>query len=830
MDANGLTFRILADRAHWTLGDDVEYDDAHHALRLRSVRQTPIAGEPTSATAEADARRVLTDRVPETRDTFGTRARWDQGARFVLATGALPGEVRVYEPPAGEALTGLAVGSDGVLYVASGGRVHLHDLRERWGDVTLGDPTFAAWRLAVAPHGGAWALDHDHQRLGRITGLPLPARPYAPYASGTVRPCAENPDPATLTVVPTLWEGEAVAIASSPAGRLGVLTWEHDADALLHVVAKNGVLERAVRLRGARFPYTVAWLAETTVAVLVTELPSEALVYELDPPAGEAQPVGVFYPLRDFVAAPFVQGTGLPPHYPTHDGTAPLLPISAPSFAHGGEARGSAALDGGRAGTVWHRLYLEAAIPRHCGVRVFVGASETPTAAMRSEEWYEHRFGEMFTPGAGSPLPRGAWVPVPSEIPYHPGLLGCEPVPQRTGLFTALIQRSNRPVRALRGRYLRVRVKLEGDGRATPQIAALRAYASRFSYVEHYLPELYHESVFGPDADAVTAVDAARASTPADFLERFLDNCEGILTPLEDRIANAYLLTDPRSAPDDALEWLGSWIGIVFDPAYPIARRRRLLAATSELYRRRGTLAGLRLALDLTTDGGVSRGQIVVLEDFRLRRTFATILGANLLDQNDPLMPSLIASGNSYVGKTLILGEEWRGEFLALYGSNVPTPAEAHTVAAFLDRLANRVTVLVHQEVDRQDLGLIRRVVELEKPAHVSSQVAEARYQFLVAIASLVGVDTFLGPVPSTQAVQVDRSSVGVRDRLLRVATLDPRLEGRAGVPALAPERPIAVAGPALEVPFGTAFTLNAAGSRPGDGHQIVRYLWTLIH
>ena len=45
---------------------------------------------------------------------------------------------------------------------------------------------------------------------------------------------------------------------------------------------------------------------------------------------------------------------------------------------------------------------------------------------------------------------------------------------------------------------------------------------------------------------------------------------------------------------------------------------------------------------------------------------------------------------------------------------------------AFLDRLAYRVTVLVHRQVDAHDLGLVKRVVSVESPAHVAVRVVAA--------------------------------------------------------------------------------------------------------
>jgi len=71
-------------------------------------------------------------------------------------------------------------------------------------------------------------------------------------------------------------------------------------------------------------------------------------------------------------------------------------------------------------------------------------------------------------------------------------------------------------------------------GETPGDLLRLRVYASRFSYVEHYLPEIYKENTFGPEADADSD------STRRDFFERFVDIFESQLTQIEDRVANAY--------------------------------------------------------------------------------------------------------------------------------------------------------------------------------------------------------------------------------------------------------------------------------------------------
>ncbi|HVV18868.1 MAG TPA: phage tail protein I [Pseudonocardiaceae bacterium] len=65
----------------------------------------------------------------------------------------------------------------------------------------------------------------------------------------------------------------------------------------------------------------------------------------------------------------------------------------------------------------------------------------------------------------------------------------------------------------------------------------------------------------------------------------------------------AYL--DPWLAPADFLDWLASWVGADLDENWPPERRRAIVATAVELYRIRGTVAGLRQHVELVTGGRV---------------------------------------------------------------------------------------------------------------------------------------------------------------------------------------------------------------------------------
>jgi phage tail-like protein len=910
MDANGLRFWLLADGRHFPSRSHAVWDRRCRVLRLASERTLPPPADIAAALATATS---ALERVPRTLDAHGSLARWVEEAdangnvgAVVVASPHLPDEIVLLALP--ERPSDLVAGYDGVLYLALGDRVLMHDLRGRWPDEAVRLAGFAPWRIAADVAGGAWIIERASGRLARLEGLPLPLRPHADYAATTFRPNPENPRPPALRVLDgVVWpSGERpVALAAHPQEGLALLSWIGAGQARLRrLAADSETLGAPISLPDARYAYALAWLDEERFGV---RLPGrhDAPAFALDD--GEADdaraPLGEIYPLADHaVEAPFVHRLDGPPHYPTGSGSEPLHALSIANLARHGAVQNFAdgkahLLDSGSQVTVWHRLYAEASIPPGAGFIVWLAVTAEAAAPADDAAWCAHRFGRHIPRAAELQEPQAAWDAWPSELPAHPGLGPWPSERDRSGLFSVLIQNPRRRVRTLVGRYLWVRVELFGDGRVGPEIAALRCWGSRFSYRDQYLPRLYRETLYGApalapgepiddldvglvpqldaggspsgaladgfvraglrlgpaaairvdqpgkawllqdaasgrawplrsDADAITLYRPA--ATPADFLDRFLASFEAMLTPLEDRVAAAHLLTDPASAPQQHLDWLAGWIGVAFDPALPAERRRRWLAAAPALARLHGTRRGLELALDIASGGGVAGGEIVVIEGFRLRRLLATLLGVDLGDDTDPLLPGLTVSGNSIVGDTLILGESEKLELLALFREEVATIEENAAVRAFYERLAHRATVLVHQSVSAQDLGLLRRVIELEAPAHVDARVASATWPLLVGIASLVGVDTYLGPPPRPQPARTDVSSLGLGDYVLGPTSLDPRRSGAAGPPASSPP-PLARAGPDFTAPFGQSFNLDASGSSAAPGRRIQGYIWTRL-
>jgi phage tail-like protein len=90
-----------------------------------------------------------------------------------------------------------------------------------------------------------------------------------------------------------------------------------------------------------------------------------------------------------------------------------------------------------------------------------------------------------------------------------------------------------------------------------------------------------------------------------DFAQRFLSGFDEGLAPILSTLDNFDSYLDPSLTPDDFLDWLAGWVGIALDDSWEDARRRTIVARAAELYRMRGTAAGLAGQVEIQTGGSV---------------------------------------------------------------------------------------------------------------------------------------------------------------------------------------------------------------------------------
>lgn len=790
MDANGHRF--------WMLVDAGDFDLSDGGCRWTGTCLQLAGGVALGALAGQRSAAILAANLPPVAvGAYGDHAWHDPAHPFEFETGAIlaatgPGPATpIFPVPEGAQLRDMAVDADGVLHILGdlGGALNglvLADLRGRWRDPVVIPLPGAPDRVA-----GPWVLDRASGRLWREAGVPLPDLARRSYAEHIFRPDPEYTD------LPRLREAESIPLdgnevildcAARNDGLLAVLvagTPQSRRCRILFVTPLNRRISVEVPLRG--FASSIGFVSDTTLALTY---PGTKRAVVLDVALDEGgTPVALAqearrYPLAAADSYRICRGTAQPAAVAVYTGglpgtPRPLHPLSLPDYRAEGQARGAFDINAGTAGTVWHRVVVEGDFPPGTGAVVSLQAADSPDDLAAAPVHAHHIGATDRAEGA----PRLCWLDRPSELPLHPGLLGQPPVQDRTGCFSALIQSTGTVAREVAGRYLRVRVQLFGGGQSTPAIAAIRVWGGRFSLVKKYLPEVFR----APEDPALR--DVPGPAHPLDFLDRFTAGFEHSLTRFEDEVVAAPQLTDPMAAPEAALDWLASWVGLTLKSGLSVRQRRVMLANALRLHRRRGTMPGLRLALDIAGEGALGAGGIVTFEDFRLRRVMATILGADLGAEFDPLLAGPVESGNSFVGLTLTLGDaaeiengapklsaRQQTEIAALL--RAPTgDATADDVRAFFAELAWRVTVLVHHEVTPERFALIRDVAAQLVPAHVSLRVERASRSLIIGLYALLGVDTYLKARPGAEPIILNQSQLGGQDFLLSLPSLDPSID-----------------------------------------------------
>jgi phage tail-like protein len=788
MDANGHRFWMLSDPTDFDLADgSCQFDG--DCLQLSGSIALP---EQASTHALAIAASNL---PPVAVGHFDDWAYYDPSTPFDRQPGCIMAATGMGQPspilgiPAAAQIRDLWVDEEGVLRISGRfpGRneaLYLVDLRGRWAA-----PIIIETPGAIPDRGaGRWLIDRSNGRLWREAGVPLADLATRAYADHIFRPTPEYTNPVRLE--------EGVPIAKTAAENIVDCAVKADDTLAVLIIgpatSRKSYIEliphRGKRLRLevplAGFASSIGFISENQIAL--TYAGSKRVII-LNIGNGDVPELSV-EPNRTPLILPGVarlcRGTVKPVHVVHFENAKPhplspprpLQALSMPSFRRSGTATARASIRSDISSTVWHRIVFEGDLPAGTGVAIALQVADREDD-LETATSHLHYAGEIDIP-AGAP--QLTWLDMPSEIALHPGLLKTPRVKDRTGCFSGLVQSSSTVSRELSGRFARITVRLYGSGQATPAIAAIRLYGSRFSLVRKYLP-----TVMQPPLDPGLRSTGGEAH-PLDFLDRYVANFERVLSGMEDRVVAAPSLTDPMAAPQEALDWLAGWIGLVTKSGLNERQQRVMLANGMRLHRRRGTLPGLKLALDIASEGEVGRGGIVAIEDFRLRRVFATILGADLGDEFDPLLAGPVESANSFVGNTLHLGdanEVKEGnpvlsaaqlvEIAALY--RAPSdPDHLDDLRDFFAKLAWKLTVLVHHGVDETRFALLRDVAAQMTPAHVSLRVERASSPLILGLYSLVGVDSYLRPRPGATPVISDYSQLGVQDQILALPSLDP--------------------------------------------------------
>jgi phage tail-like protein len=355
----------------------------------------------------------------------------------------------------------------------------------------------------------------------------------------------------------------------------------------------------------------------------------------------------------------------------------------------------------------WHRVRIDADMPPGTSLSVAVATSETSDPPDQGNSTLDPVWKD-FQPGKPHPTD---WSSSPQ------------------GSLDFLI---DQPA----GRYLFLRLRLTGDKKSTPVVRRIRLDFPRATSLD-FLPPVYREQ---PEAE--------------DFTERFLSLFDASIADLDRAIERAPALLDADGVPDELLPWLGSFLDVVFDTAWEPQRRRSILKAVPELYRRRGTVAGLKKAINLLFDVDAA------IQELSTERNWGGL------------------SYNSRLGAVRLFGKS-RARFRLggskLGGAPVKSFGNADHDPLFAQAYRFRVMVPPGSLLTQAGRERLERLVTSQKPAHTVVSIHVGGKGLLLGYQSAVGVDTLLAPL--------EPPVLGVNSWLRRMSVLQPGPRGRrAGV------------------------------------------------
>jgi phage tail-like protein len=212
------------------------------------------------------------------------------------------------------------------------------------------------------------------------------------------------------------------------------------------------------------------------------------------------------------------------------------------------------------------------------------------------------------------------------------------------------------------------------------------------------------------------------------FLQRFLLISAHLTSGVEENLEFVHELFDPRITDARWLPWLASWLAMPLLEGWDEEKRREIVQRTPELYRKRGTADGLKLALRLFAD-----------------------VEAEIHEGEWPY-PGLVIGKSSTIGKDTVLSP--------------PVFVSQCFTVELPDQKSG---------ISRERLRTVQSLVETEKPAHANYalvfQQAEPTYEAVpylhVGKTGRIGVDARIGgqeDVPATQDEELQKLGLGRKE------------------------------------------------------------------
>ena len=388
-------------------------------------------------------------------------------------------------------------------------------------------------------------------------------------------------------------------------------------------------------------------------------------------------------------------------------------------------------LDSGAYQTTWGRLFIDACIPEGSEVRVhYIVLDEADDEELMPRVPPANvELVTVIRPDLTPPMPPASLSPgdAPLKQALHRRESGRElPWTQPAGNDPFVTYEA--PINAPAGRYLWITLELNGNTQVSPKIKCIRAEHPSHDYLRR-LPKTF-----------------SRDPQAASFLQRYLAMFEGFLGEVEARSVDRDLLLQARSAPDDALPWLASFIGLVLDERWANAPsqnslasvdvRRVFIAEIAWLFRYRGTLPGLQRFIEIYV--GVP---VVIIEHFRFRGVGVAVLGD---------------TGGAFSSSVLGVGFRVGGAV----GEETDTIIEGSAAAAYRG-YAHRFTVIIPAVLSMEQTEVVRHIIDVQRPAHTLFDVCAVGAGMRAGRGLLIGVTSVIGRSGAFSTLQLGGSALG---------------------------------------------------------------------